>query len=82
MKTITAYETKKVIYETIVKEIYINPETAHALTQVIYDNLQAAQQSEQADEPKCKICGDTGVAGPTWAHPEGEKCDCNLLIEF
>lgn len=40
----TAYETKKIIYETIVKEIYINPETAHALTDVIYKNLKDAEQ--------------------------------------
>ncbi len=40
----TAYETKKIIYETIVTEIYINPETAHHLTEVIYKNLKDAEQ--------------------------------------
>ena len=68
MKTMTAYETKKIIYETIVKEIYINPETAYELTQVIYKNLQAAQQSEQADGV-CKNCDDEGC----------EQCNDNSL---
>lgn len=40
----TAYETKKIIYETIIKEISISYEAAHALTQVIYNNLKDAEQ--------------------------------------
>ncbi len=40
----TEYETKKIIYETIVKEIYINPDTAFELTKAIYTNLKAAEK--------------------------------------
>jgi len=42
----TEYETKKIIYETIVKEIYINPDTALELTKAIYTNLKAAEKDE------------------------------------
>ncbi len=30
----------------------------------------------QGKQPVCKICGDTGIAGPTLAHPDGEACEC------
>jgi len=75
MKTMTAYETKKIIYETIVKEIYINPETAHALTQVIYDNLQAAQQSEQANLLPCGHSSDS-LGGFGGCNPNGSCMEC------
>ena len=42
----TEYETKKIIYETIVKEIYINPDTALELTKAIYTNLKSAEIDE------------------------------------
>ncbi len=28
------------------------------------------------NQPVCKICGDTGIAGQTLAHPYGEVCEC------
>lgn len=39
----------------------------------VWKDIAAAEQSVH---PTCAICGDTGVAGPTWSHPEGEACEC------
>ena len=38
--------------------------------------LAVCDAAQQGVHPTCAICGDTGVAGPTWSHPEGEACDC------
>jgi hypothetical protein len=37
---------------------------------------------DKPEEPKCKICGDTGRAKPTLSEPDGVECSCHNKPEW
>ena len=60
----------------------LTPPTCNCF-EVMGDNTDCPKHGRmfKDNSPVCKICGDTGTAGPTWTNPDGEPCVCVVEIK-